>query len=260
MPAPSIQKSPRTAAAHRPGSVPAGSPHAEFDRYAAGYDAGMENPLKKLAGSSADEFIDVKIRWLLAYEDQLGHPPAATRLLDFGCGAGLLLKRLRHHGFRGRVQGCDVAAEMLAEASKTWNAGPRPPLDHFVPPRLPYADRQFDIVVASAVLHHVPPAEREAVYREIARVLTPGGRFHVFEHNPLNPLTQWVVRHTPIDANAVLLMPGEVKRGMRQAGLAPPRSRGLMFFPPRWRSLRSLERRLEWLPLGGQYVVTGHKR
>lgn len=235
-------------------------PQAEFDQYAAGYSAGMDNPLKKLAGSSADEFIDVKIRWLLAYERKLGRLATASRLLDYGCGTGLFLKRLRRHGFQGRLQGCDVAAEMLAEAKSQWNAGPLPPLDHFIPPRLPYPDQQFDIVVASAVLHHVPPCEREAVYQEIARVLAPGGRLHVFEHNPLNPLTQWVVRHTPIDRHAVLLMPGEVRRGMHRAGLASARSRGLMFFPPKWTRAARLEPWLEWLPLGGQYVVTGTKR
>ncbi|HEX4147586.1 MAG TPA: hypothetical protein VHY20_01305, partial [Pirellulales bacterium] len=45
---------------------------AEFDQYAAGYGAGMENPLKQLAGNSAEEFIDVKVRWLLKRENQRG--------------------------------------------------------------------------------------------------------------------------------------------------------------------------------------------
>jgi len=240
--------------------VPLSGPPAEFDQYAAGYSAGMENPLKKLAGNSAGDFIDVKVRWLLNYESRLGKARASTRLLDFGCGTGLFLKRLRHLGFAGRLRGCDVAAEMIAEASRTWTVGPPPSLDHFTPPRLPYPDCRFDVVVACAVLHHVPPAEREAVYREIARVLAPGGRFYVFEHNPLNPLTQCVVRHTPIDRHAVLLMPGEVKRGMTRSILVRRRSRALMFFPPRWRALSSLEHWLRWLPLGGQYVVTGEKR
>jgi SAM-dependent methyltransferase len=255
-----VGRNDRTARQSGAAAAPRVGAGAEFDQYANGYSAGMENWVKRLAGYSADGFIDVKVRWLLEQEGRLGRTQAATRLLDFGCGTGLFLKRLRHHGFAGRLRGCDVAAEMIAEASRTWTAGPRPALDHFVPPRLPYADRQFDIVVASAVLHHVPPAEREPVYREISRVLVPGGRLYVFEHNPLNPVTQYVVRNTPIDRHAVLLLPSEVKRGMTRSNLVRRRSRGLMFFPPRWRALANLEHWLRWLPLGGQYVVTGEKR
>ena len=38
---------------------------AEFNSYAHGYAAGMDHPTKRLLGNSADEFIAVKLRWLL---------------------------------------------------------------------------------------------------------------------------------------------------------------------------------------------------
>src|SRR5260370_8405317 len=38
---------------------------AEFDDYAHDYDAGMGNPLKRIAGTSQDDFIRVKVDWLL---------------------------------------------------------------------------------------------------------------------------------------------------------------------------------------------------
>ena len=44
---------------------------AEFDRHAATYDGGLDNPVKRLMGRSADQFIAVKARWLLRREPGL---------------------------------------------------------------------------------------------------------------------------------------------------------------------------------------------
>ena len=48
--------------------------------------------------------------------------------------------------------------------------------------------------------------------------LRPKGRIYIFEHNPFNPVTRWVVKHTAIDRNAVLLKPAEVRTGLHAAG------------------------------------------
>ena len=44
----------------------------------------------------------------------------------------------------------------------------------------------------------------------------------VFEHNPLNPVTRFVVARTPIDPNAILLRAAEVMRGLSGAGFVAP--------------------------------------
>ena len=44
---------------------------AEFDSHAAHYDGGLDNPIKRLMGSSPDQFIAVKARWLLRREPGL---------------------------------------------------------------------------------------------------------------------------------------------------------------------------------------------
>lgn len=46
---------------------------------------------------------------------------------------------------------------------------------------LPFPDGSFDIVVAHLFVHHIP--EKEALFREIRRVLRPGGEFRCFEPN-----------------------------------------------------------------------------
>ncbi len=83
----------------------------------------------------------------------------------------------------------------------------------------------FDIVTISAVLHHVPVEERQAVYAELGRVLKPGGRIYVFEHNPRNPLVRYVIARTPIDANAILLDAREVRLRAARHGALRPRDR-----------------------------------
>jgi SAM-dependent methyltransferase len=248
---------------------------AEFDAYAADYGAGMDVGLKRCLGDSAESFLEVKVAWLL--RDLARRPlpgaAAACRLLDYGCGAGTFLQVLRRMDFPAALAGCDVSAEMLLEAKKRWDGGRwaveeagkrwpqgEPPKCNLIENgRAPYEPASFDLVVLSAVMHHVEVARRNDVYSDALRLLRTGGRLIVFEHNPFNPVTQWVVRHTPIDRNAVLLSPREVLRGLTAVGSARARVEYLMFFPPRLTLLRPWERFLRWFPLGAQYVVAADK-
>ena len=232
---------------------------AEFDRHAAGYDGGLDNPIKRLMANSADQFIAVKARWLLRREPDLGS--GRLTLLDYGCGAGDLLRVLAGLGMRADCMGCDVSAGMLDEARKRWPFGlGRPPAVALQDgPRAPFGDGQFDIVTISAVLHHVPVAERPAIYFELARLVKRGGRVYVFEHNPRNPLVRYVVARTPIDANALLLDPTEVRRGLSGVAGVALSTDYLMFTPPGLPALAGIDRLLAWLPLGAQYVVAARR-
>jgi SAM-dependent methyltransferase len=231
---------------------------AEFDRHAATYDGGIDNSVKRMMGD-ADSFLAVKARWLMRHEPRLRH--GGLGLLDYGCGAGDLMRVLARMGARAAFTGCDVSAGMLAEAARRWPAafGPVPALEAQDGPRTPFADRQFDVAMISAVLHHVLPAERPAVYAELCRVLKPGGRLYVFEHNPRNPLVRYVIGRTPIDANAILLDAREVRQGLQGAGRFELETDYLMFMPPGLAFLEPVDRALAWLPLGAQYAVAARK-
>jgi SAM-dependent methyltransferase len=232
---------------------------AEFDRHAARYDGGLDHPIKRLLGDSADQFIAVKARWLMRHEKGLGD--GSLRLLDYGCGAGDLMRVLAELGARASFTGCDVSGGMLAEAATRWpsHLGPLPTLAAQDGARTPFADGQFDVVMVSAVLHHVAVAERPAVYAELGRVLKPGGRLYVFEHNPRNRLVRHVIAQTPIDENAILLDAQEVQHGLLQSGRYELETDYLMFTPPGITWLGFVDRALAWLPLGAQYVVAARK-
>ena len=223
---------------------------AEFDAFAWNYDAGMADPLKRLVGQSAEVFVEHKADWLLR------NRPPAGRLLDFGCGTGSFLRVLRRSGRPLELAGCDVSGGMIEAARRDWDAGSPPAWHVLEPGPLPFADGAFDVVTMSNVLHHVEPASRPPAVRELLRIVRPGGMVVVFEHNPCNPLTRWIVARAPIDANAELLSSAACVQLLRGAGAVRCEAAYILFFPPRFRRLWALERFLSAVPVGAQYVVT----
>jgi len=236
-------------------------PTAEFDLYAAGYGAGMDNPIKSLLGESADGFVAIKLAWLLRQMPELRDKERGFRILDYGCGTATLLRLIAQAGLTASLAGCDLSSGMLEEARRNWPQHlPMPELQLQDGARTPFAAGSVDVAVISAVLHHVPTEQRAGVYAELQRVLRPGGTLVVFEHNPLNPVTRYVVARTPIDQNAILLPAAEVRGALRRLEFDPPQVRYLMFLPPRLSALSPVERLLHWLPLGAQYAVMARRR
>ncbi len=236
-------------------------PAAEFDTYASDYAAGMDNPVKSLLGESADDFVAIRLNWMLRRMPELRGKDRGFRILDYGCGTATLLRLMAEAGLTASLAGCDLSAGMLKEACRRWPQHlPVPELQRQDGSRTTFAAGSIDLAVISAVLHHVPPAERPDVYAELQRLLRPGGTLVVFEHNPLNPVTRYVVAHTPIDRNAILLRAPEVCGALRHMAFDRPRVGYLMFLPPRLSALAPVEHMLGWLPLGAQYAVTAQRR
>jgi len=98
-------------------------------------------------------------------------------VLDIGCGVGGPARYLAAT-FGCRVTGVDLTAEFIAVAQMLTA---RCHLDHFVDFRqanaldLPFADASFDMVWCQNVTMNIE--DKAAFYREVARVLKPGGRF-----------------------------------------------------------------------------------
>lgn len=237
---------------------------SEFDRFAEDYTTGVDRPLKRLLGKSASSFIQVKALYLMDHLKRQaklkGRTDGGPHLLDFGCGTGEFLWFLDQYGFSGQLEGCDMSAGMLAEAAGRWSETEAPVLHVTGEGRLPFASASFDLITASCVYHHVPVDKRAPVTSEIFRLLKDGGQFVVFEHNPYNPLTRWMVARSPFDVNAELLTARVMADLMTEANFQPLKKDYILFFPPRLGWLRGLERYLRWLPLGGQYAVVGIKK
>jgi ubiquinone/menaquinone biosynthesis C-methylase UbiE len=97
---------------------------------------------------------------------------AADRILDVGCGTGIVARLLRKRlGGGARITGADASPDMIAMAQKL-----APELDWHEAnaTKLPFDDASFELVVCQQMLQFV--SEPRAALREIRRVLVPGGR------------------------------------------------------------------------------------
>ncbi len=107
---------------------------------------------------------------------QLALVPGET-VLDLGAGAGVdAILAARAVGPTGRVLGVDMTAEMLERARAIATAAGLDNVE-FREGRLeslPVADASIDAVTSNCVVNLVP--DKAAVFREIHRVLRPGGR------------------------------------------------------------------------------------
>lgn len=89
-----------------------------------------------------------------------------TSVLDVGCGKGYLLYELMRLVPGIRVAGLDISAYAVSNAKEEV----RPHLTTGDAAALPYADREFDLVVSLGTLHNLSAAPLWAALHEIARV------------------------------------------------------------------------------------------
>ena len=101
------------------------------------------------------------------------------RVLDVGCGTGLLSARIERELPHARVVGCDFSPGMLEQA--THNA-PNARLVQGSAVALPFRDASFEAVVSTEAFHWFP--DQDAALREFFRVLVPKGRLFVSLINP----------------------------------------------------------------------------
>lgn len=142
-------------------------------------------------------------------------------IVDLGSGAGLdLLIAARKVGEGGKVIGIDMTDAMIETAKRNieqagvTNVEVRKGLIE----DLPVEDASVDWVISNCVINLSP--EKEQVFREIARVLRPGGRFSISDI-VAEGLPDWLREHAAAYSACIggAISEDAYRSGLEQAGL-----------------------------------------
>lgn len=95
------------------------------------------------------------------------------RIVDFGCGTGLLLEKLRSRETNVYLSGVDISMQMLTIARNRLKQQ-KVTLRQINSSRLPFGSNSIDVVLSISNLHHL---DRPLIYlEEFKRILRYGGR------------------------------------------------------------------------------------
>ena len=145
--------------------------------------------------------------------------PRGGWLLDLGCARGREIFAER----AGACVGIDTARTALLECAGYYRLAVQSGLTP-----IPFESNSFDCVVTSHVIGHIPIADKDTVFSEIARVLKPGGRsVNVIETDSLHPLLQFAKQWPNLyqryfidpDGHVGLELPSAVIERFRRHGL-----------------------------------------
>lgn len=158
---------------------------------------------------------------------------AGLDVLDIGCGDGRLAIQMARAG--ARVVGIDPDAAMLRAAGDEAKAvGVSLDLIDGRIEALPLAAERFDVITAVTVLCFV--RDETLAWREMARVLRPGGRLVIGE---LGRWSLWAARRrirgwlgSRLWRHAAFHSATDLRRAAEGAGLVVEEVRGAVFHPP----------------------------
>jgi trans-aconitate methyltransferase len=229
--------------------IPQWNETAYFDQYAGHYDESINQALS-LSGENRDYFLLKRVEWLaqcLAKEDH-----SAKLVMDFGCGTGtaapLLLNTLGAKAYIG-----------VDTSTKSMEAAIRIPGCQFYELSKYDPRGEIDLVYCNGVFHHIALDQRNGAIDYLYRSLKPGGLLALWENNPLNPVTRYMMSRIPFDRDAITLRATRAGRLAASGGFSVLRTDYLFLFPHWLSSLRRFEELVSRFPLGAQYQVLCRK-
>jgi ubiquinone/menaquinone biosynthesis C-methylase UbiE len=126
---------------------------------------------------------------------EVAGPREGEDLVDLGCGRGADVARAADRvGPLGSATGVDGSDRMLAAAAEALVRYPNARVVKSDLAAIALPDRSADVLVSNCAINHAP--DKRAVYREVFRILRPGGRFAVSDVVSEEPLPE-SVRNDP---------------------------------------------------------------
>ena len=231
--------------------------NSEFDEYARNYFETMHHPLRDLVDKKGDYFIQIKADVI---NDLIQtHEPSqrGLKVVDVGTGIGLFTKFIGQLALE--LISIDLSFEMVrvAKILHPISQGGYCQSNAY---SLPLPDAYADIVFTSCVLHHIAEEHFSKIFEELDRVCRRGGLVVLFEHNPYNAITQFVVKTTPLDRNARLITSRKIVSYLAEQNLEIVDIKYFLYGPRRLDTLLEQHAKfLHRLPFGGQYYIVARK-
>lgn len=124
------------------------------------------------------------------------HLPARVgEVLDVGCSVGISTQTLHQHlsqrqGSAPRTIGLDLSPYMLAVAEAEDKEKNIAQWVHGVAENTDFPEASFDLITLQFVLHELPQQATHDIFREMLRILRPGGCLAIVDNNPRSPVLQ----------------------------------------------------------------------
>lgn len=167
-------------------------------------------------------------------------PFAGLRILDIGCGGGLLSEPMARLG--ATVIGADAAAGNIPVAQlHAEQSGLEIDYRHCAAEDLAAAGEQFDVVIAMEIIEHVE--NPQAFVRTCASLMKTGGLMlcSTLNRNPKSYMVaiigaEWVMRWLPKGTHewSKFITPDELYKLIGEAALEPMDRMGMVFNPVTW--------------------------
>lgn len=222
-----------------------------FNKFSNNYNEVLKNCLTPYGGDPA-YFSKNKINLLKQFTNE--HLPKSSYrnidILEIGCGIGSLLPHFNSLERNHTLSAVDLSFSSLLSAKKSgYNVLNANAL------QLPFKNECFDTICFAGVIHHLPASLHYLAFKEAFRIVRRGGLLAIFEHNPLNPLTQWIVHNCEFDQDAQLILRLSLIKKLKQTGFKICQKQYTTFIPEFLKFLQPIESKLGWCFAGAQYFL-----
>ena len=110
------------------------------------------------------------------------HLEAGQKVLDLGCGTGTLTIQIKQLLPQVELFGLDRDPSVLQIARrKAESAGVDIKWEEGLAYDLPFPTASFDRVISCLMIHHLTAPNKLQAFREVFRILNPGGEFHILD-------------------------------------------------------------------------------
>ena len=224
-----------------------------FNQFSKNYNSSVDKSIR-VSGYDTKTLVNAKLKKLKNLYPSLAENH--FQFLDYGCGIGNLCGSLSMFFPQAVYTGVDPSEKSICEARSRFSGSANfQELDCSQ-----WKNNKYDLIFSAGVFHHIPHQEHGPIITYLSNLLKPNGKLVIWEHNPINPFTQKIVKECVLDKDAVLIQSKQLKKHLKAASLAKAQIIYTTFFPRILCGFNIFDSFLGWFPLGGQYLVTGEKK